>query len=143
MWPLKKLVLWHPVDPTPWRPCPALYNLLESLVCWKYLHPAETLPLLAVQADAALVQREPALLTEFEAAPWLLPAGTKSLPYAGIHDLDRLLAMRAAPAGGHDKTVALLAFGKNFAELFQNCCKLRTCRCCCVAVLPHASECMA
>lgn len=58
-----------------------------------------------LQADTGLALHEPGLLAEFQAAPWLLPPdAARLLPYTGVHDLDRLLALRAAPAGGHPST---------------------------------------
>lgn len=68
---------------------------------------------------------DPQAAAEFEAAPWLLPARTPSLPYAGQHDLDALLAQRAqrvAGALGEEQrtAVVLLLFSKAFAVMAQN-----------------------
>ncbi|KAL4443517.1 hypothetical protein ABPG75_011254 [Micractinium tetrahymenae] len=61
-----------------------------------------------------------ALLREFEAAPWLLPCRTPSLPYSGVHEFDKLLRMRAQPAGGYDKAAVLLLFSAEWAVMAQN-----------------------
>lgn len=73
-----------------------------------------------LQADPGLASREPALLAEFEAAPWLLPPRTSALPYAGVHELGRLLRLRAQLVG-RQRVVTLLQFNRRFAELAQNC----------------------
>ncbi|KAL4437542.1 hypothetical protein ABPG77_003523 [Micractinium sp. CCAP 211/92] len=73
-----------------------------------------------LQADPDLASREPSLLAECEAAPWLLPPRTPALPYAGLHDLGRLLGLRARTLGGQ-RVVTLLQFNRRFAELVQNC----------------------
>ena len=72
------------------------------------------------QADPGLVEREPALVAEFAAAPWLLPPNCSGLPYIGVHDFDALLELRAGPAGGYDKAIHLLPFGATVAEFVQN-----------------------
>ncbi|KAL4448331.1 hypothetical protein ABPG75_005550 [Micractinium tetrahymenae] len=75
-----------------------------------------------LQAEPGLAQQEPSLLSEYVAAPWLLPPGAAArLPYHGVHDLDALLAMRAAPAGGFGRAVVLLAFDKVYGVMVQNC----------------------
>ena len=63
------------------------------------------------------------LAREFEAAPWLLPARSQGLPYAGVHGFDELLALRSAPVAGHDKAIALLLFSKAYAVMAQNSSK--------------------
>lgn len=68
------------------------------------------------------------MLAEFEAAPWLLPPRTPALPYAGLHDLRRLLGLRARTLGGQ-RVVTLLQFNRRFAELVQNCSALLGLRC--------------
>ena len=73
-----------------------------------------------LQADPRLIIRKPQLLHEFEAAPWLLPSRTKVLPYAGVHDFDRLLELRAQPAGSYNKSIALLLFNKGWSIMAQN-----------------------
>lgn len=74
-----------------------------------------------MQADPSLPDRNGHLLAEFEAAPWLLPSGTKALKYAGVHDLDNLLQLRATPFGKYPKTITLLTFNTKFAIMAQNC----------------------
>ncbi len=72
------------------------------------------------QADPTLPEKDPKLLHEFVAAPWLLPPRTKALPYAGVHDLDQLLALRATREGRLDKAITLLTFTAKFAVMTQN-----------------------
>ena len=60
------------------------------------------------------------MLVEFEAAPWLLPPRTKALRYAGVHQLEELLQLRATPQDNHTKTIAVLLFSKNIAPMAQN-----------------------
>jgi hypothetical protein len=59
-------------------------------------------------------------LAEFEAAPWLLPARTPALPYAGVHDFDALLKLRSQPVAGYNKSIALILFDKRWAVMTQN-----------------------
>ena len=73
-----------------------------------------------LQADPTLPGREPALLDEFEAAPWLLPPRTKALKYAGVTSLEQLLPLRAAPQGKYEKAVTLLTFTRSYAAITQN-----------------------
>ncbi|KAL4860227.1 hypothetical protein ACK3TF_000413 [Chlorella vulgaris] len=80
------------------------------------------------QAAYERLQRDPAALSqdsayfaaEFEAAPWLLPPRTTILPYARMHDLDELLALRAKPAGTHEKAVVVLLFNAATAAMAEN-----------------------
>lgn len=72
-----------------------------------------------MQADATVADRA-AVLEEFAAAPWLLPPRTPALPYAGVHRLDELMALRAAPAGRHTRAVTIVLFGKAYAMMAQN-----------------------
>lgn len=74
----------------------------------------------AMQAKPEIASSDPALAAEFEAAPWLLPARTRALPYAGVHDFDQLVALRSRPAGRWDKSVAFLLFSKPYAVMVQN-----------------------
>ena len=73
-----------------------------------------------VQADPGLVERDAGLLAEFEAAPWLLPPRTKALKYAGVHNLEELLQLRATPQGNYTKTIAVLLFSQNISAMAQN-----------------------
>lgn len=73
----------------------------------------------ALQADPA-VSGSTAALEEFAAAPWLLPPRTPALPYAGVHRLDQLMALRSAPAGRHRRSIAVLLFSKAYAVMAQN-----------------------
>ena len=73
-----------------------------------------------LQAEPDLPECEPAVVEEFEAAPWLLPPRTRALPYAGIHKFEDLLALRSRPAGGYDKAIAMLLFSRTFAVMAQN-----------------------
>lgn len=73
-----------------------------------------------MQADPRLPERNASLLQEFESAPWLLPAHTPALPYAGVHDLEELLALRATPMGRYNKTITLLTFNEKVARPTQN-----------------------
>jgi hypothetical protein len=57
---------------------------------------------------------------EFAAAPWLLPPRSAALPWAGVHELDALLALQSRPVGSHNKSVALLLFSRDFAVMGQN-----------------------
>jgi hypothetical protein len=77
-----------------------------------------------LQADPSLPEKESRLLAEFEAAPWLLPPRTTALRYAGVHDLDRLLQLRAIPIGSQPKTVTLLTFSRRMAVMMQNSSEL-------------------
>ena len=79
-----------------------------------------TFLLSCLQAKPALLSKQPALLREFEAAPWLLPPRTPALPYAGVHDFDQLLALRSAPVGNYSKAIALLLFSKAYGLMAQN-----------------------
>ena len=72
-----------------------------------------------MQADPALAGSA-AALQEFVAAPWLLPPRTPALPYAGVHGLDELMALRSAPAGRHPRSVAILLFSQAYAAMAQN-----------------------
>ena len=90
-----------------------------------------------VQADPAVLSRQPALLREFEAAPWLLPPRTPALPYAGVHDFDQLLALRSAPVGNYSKAIALLLFSKAYGLMAQNSGE------CAAAVAAHTGRCSA
>lgn len=72
------------------------------------------------QANAELVGSDPAVAEEFAAAPWLLPPRTPALPYAGVHDLDALLALRSRPAGRWGGSVTVLLFSKPYAVMVQN-----------------------
>ncbi len=84
--------------------------------------PAPPLPFESPQSDPSLLPQQPALLSHFEAAPWLLPPATPALPHAGVHDLAALLALRAAPGSGINRTaVAMLPFNKLYAVITQNC----------------------
>lgn len=74
----------------------------------------------AMQANAELVGSDPAVAEEFAAAPWLLPPRTPALPYAGVHDLDALLALRSRPAGRWGGSVTVLLFSKPYAVMVQN-----------------------
>ena len=67
-----------------------------------------------------MVSAEPALVAEFAAAPWLLPPNCSGLPYIRVHDFDALLELRAGPAGGYDKAIAILPFSIESAEHAQN-----------------------
>ncbi|PSC71164.1 hypothetical protein C2E20_5497 [Micractinium conductrix] len=90
----------RPVQPVPPEPSQASYQRL--------------------QAAPALVSAEPALVAEFAAAPWLLPPNCSGLPYIRVHDFDALLELRAGPAGGYDKAIAILPFSIESAEHAQN-----------------------
>ena len=70
-----------------------------------------------LSSASKLTQR---LLAEFEAAPWLLPAGTPALPYAGVHGVDELLALRSRPAGSYNQSITLLLFNTGWATMAQN-----------------------
>jgi hypothetical protein len=59
-------------------------------------------------------------LAEFEAAPWLLPARTPALPFAGVHDFDALLKLRSMPVGGFDKSIVIILFDRQWAVMTQN-----------------------
>ena len=59
-------------------------------------------------------------MDEFEAAPWLLPARTPALPYAGVHGFDELLSLRSRPAGIYNQSVTLLLFNAGWATMAQN-----------------------
>ncbi|EFN50932.1 hypothetical protein CHLNCDRAFT_141733 [Chlorella variabilis] len=73
-----------------------------------------------LQADPALVERDAEALAEFEAAPWLLPTRSKVLPYAGVHDLERLLKLRSTAIGPYNKTITVVLFSKNASVMAQN-----------------------
>ncbi|PSC71106.1 hypothetical protein C2E20_5498 [Micractinium conductrix] len=73
-----------------------------------------------LQENLGLVSTEPELLEAFAAAPWLLPPNCSGLPYIGVHNFDALLELRAGPAGGYDKAIAILPFSANAAEQAQN-----------------------
>ncbi|KAI3439060.1 hypothetical protein D9Q98_001470 [Chlorella vulgaris] len=74
-----------------------------------------------LQRDPAALSQNPAYFAaEFEAAPWLLPPRTTILPYARMHDLDELLALRAKPAGTHEKAVVVLLFNAATAAMAEN-----------------------
>ena len=75
---------------------------------------------IAAQADPALVERDAEALAEFEAAPWLLPTRSKVLPYAGVHDLERLLKIRSTAIGPYNKTITVVLFSKNASVMAQN-----------------------
>lgn len=75
---------------------------------------------LALALPGAELARRADLLSEFDAAPWLLPARTPALRYAGQHNFDQLLALRAAPAGRHRRAVTLLLFSRSWAVMVQN-----------------------
>ncbi|EFN55545.1 hypothetical protein CHLNCDRAFT_133996 [Chlorella variabilis] len=74
----------------------------------------------SLNADPSLAGKEPDLVAEFEAAPWLLPPRCDALPYAGVRDLDRLLQLRAVAAGGHPKTITLIPYSLLFVDMLQN-----------------------
>lgn len=76
--------------------------------------------LLQGASEPAVQQGSAAVADDFVAAPWLLPPRTPAQPWAGVHDLDRLLALQSRPVGGHNASVALLLFNRAFAELAQN-----------------------
>jgi len=61
----------------------------------------------------------PCLLCHFKRCR-LLPARTQALPYAGVHDFNALLELRATPVGEQPKVVALVQFNKRFAEITEN-----------------------
>lgn len=73
-----------------------------------------------LQADPSLLHRAPALVAEFEVAPWLLPPRTNLLPYAAVHGFEQLLALRALPEGGQNSTVTVLLFSRKWAPMLQN-----------------------
>lgn len=82
-----------------------------------------------LQANPDLVDSDPAVAEEFEAAPWLLPPRTLALPYAGLHDLDYLLELRSQPAGQWDGSVTFLLFSKAYAVMVQNSSECQRCMC--------------
>ena len=84
------------------------------------LHLPARLPLPAMQTDPSLPERNASLLEEFESAPWLLPPRTPALPYAGVHDLEELLALRGTPMGRYNRTIALLTFNQQFSRMTCN-----------------------
>lgn len=69
---------------------------------------------------SAELARRPALLADLEPAPWLLPARTPALRYAGQHGFDQLLALRAGPAGRYRSAVTVLPFSRTWAAMAQN-----------------------
>lgn len=104
-----------------------------------------------LQRDPAALSQNPAYFAaEFEAAPWLLPPRTTILPYARMHDLDELLALRAKPARTHEKAVVVLLFNAATAAMAENSSKMLTamhadpvhCPCVCAksACLSHTVE---
>ncbi len=77
------------------------------------------LPAAVVQADPSLVEHDSGLLEEFAATPWLLPLRTRALNYSGVHELDKLLKLQAAPVANYS-AVAVLLFSANIAVMAQN-----------------------
>ncbi|KAL4422005.1 hypothetical protein ABPG77_005435 [Micractinium sp. CCAP 211/92] len=79
-----------------------------------------------LQADPEARQSSPELAAEFEAAPWLLPARTKALPYAGVTDFDALVDLRAAEVPGLNTSKAVSFLTSTLHDplttaLTQNC----------------------
>lgn len=77
-----------------------------------------------MQADPSLLERDPAVVEEFAAVPWLLPPRSQALPWAGVHDFDALLPVMARRAGRWDKAVTILLFSKGYAVMSQNSSEL-------------------
>jgi hypothetical protein len=73
-----------------------------------------------LQADPSLPDKQPELLAEFAAAPWLLPPRSAAFKYAGVTDLQQLAELQAVPQGRWNKTITLLTFTRAFAVLAQN-----------------------
>ncbi|PRW56763.1 hypothetical protein C2E21_4548 [Chlorella sorokiniana] len=72
-----------------------------------------------IQANPALAASA-AAAEEFAAAPWLLPPRSPAFPYAGVHGLADLMALRSTPAGRYPRAVTILLFSKAYAIMAQN-----------------------
>ena len=71
-------------------------------------------------ASSTLLPPRLTCVLQCEATPWLLPARTKVLPYAGVKAGGDLLALRAKPFGGYSKTISIFFFNRAYVEMTQN-----------------------